>query len=388
MAYTKSVTKKRVIARRRKTVTRRKSTRRAPVRRRAAMKRPGHKMTTMHAGPLYNSDRARVRMNIVEDEFLEELVATASTPQRLTYALNGIYDPYLGAGGGSVSGYTLMSTQYGFSMVKGSKIEVQVRRTIDTDQNSPYDVVVVPIPSAGSASLPTSIATLREQPYAKFIAGTAIGSDRHNKIVSYMSVTKIEGLKDIYAPSYRSTTGANPAIIPIWCIALQQADPTVASLSVSVIVSVKITYYVEWFNRYANPSNYLDKVLQRAADKGILDDIRKELIPTSPVEVRPKKYVKSCDHKDECKCVRPSIAIEDEVSDEEDYDLPAQTPGVPPHDQPVIPKELPPKALEAPGPAPDRAPTSILPPGGAVARRVRTVEASLDRRVSTPVVRK
>lgn len=375
----------------------RKAPRRKTVRRKFAKKsvrkRAGHKMTTMRAGPFYNSDRAHVKMVIAEDEFKEELVATAGTPQRLTYALNGIYDPYLGAGGGSVSGYSLMSSQYGYSMVKGSKMELTIRRTTDTADNGPYDVCLIPIPSSGSSSLPSSMATMKEQPYAKFIPGVSIGADKAHRITSYMSVTKIEGLKDIYAPSYRAATGSNPSIIPVWMIGLQMADPSQTTLTISVIVSVKITYYVEWFNRLTNPGSFIDKVLKKAIETGLVDELKKEVSPSSPVIPRKKNYIKDdriCDHKEECKCsVLSKVLDEDSDLDEEYDDMPTQTPSKGRHHQPVIPPELPPKAAAPEGPVPARAPASTPPPGGpASSHKVRRAVAILDHPVSTQVLRK
>lgn len=361
-------------------------TRRAGVRRTRAVKRSGRKIRTMTAGPFYNSDRAHVKLRFCEPPYIVSCPALVSAPHVDQYAINGIYDPALGVGGSSCSGYTLMTSQYGYSLVKGARITVNVRRAVDTDQNSPFDGFVCPITSEGSASPPTSLATWQEQPYCIRIRGTSIGSDKGHTVHQYMSVAKIQGLKDIYAPSYRAASGANPVTMPRWYVGFINGDPGIAADQVSLVVTVSITYYVEFFERYSNPGSFIDKALKAAKEAGILQKLYDENHRSTPYPILPKKRL-DCDHK-ECKCeIKSESEPEDSDLDEEFDDLPAGVPVVSPLDQPAIPKELPPKALETPGSVPDRAPTSA-PPGGVVARRVRLVEASQDRPKSTQVVRK
>lgn len=265
--------------------------------------------------------------------------------------MNGLYDPNTGTVGVTQpSGYTLMSQQYGYYFVKGSKITVTVRRALAAgqDSNNPYDVLVVPVASATVASPPSGYIQYREQPYCKYKGGVSISADQGHTISSYMSIGKIEGLKDLYTASYRAT-GANPSAVPEWHIIIH--NPQTLTEVLPFTIEVKIVYYVEWFNRKAAPAALLDKVLVEAQKCGLLDEVKKSLRGPEGLVVDPEKK-RLCQHNADCKC--PFVVAEDE----EEFDaIPGRTPGKGAHPQPVIPQELPPKAVPPPGLVPGRAPT-------------------------------
>lgn len=332
----------------------RKTTGRKKMRKRM-QRRPGHKISTSRTSPTFQSDRVHCKHIFVDDPYTGIISSTQGSTVRYRYAMNGLQDPNLGTATNQPSGYTLMQAQYGFYFVRGSKITVTVRRTLDTaqDSNNPYDIMVVPIPSAATTSPPAGYLQYRDQPYCKYKGGVSISADMGHTITSYMSIGKIEGLKDLYSPSYRANS-ANPSVVPEWHIILH--NPSALSQVLPFDIEVKIVYYVEWFNRRAAPSSLVDKVLIAAQRSGLLDEVKQSLQGPPGMITEPEKKIK-CKHLVDCKC--PFIQSDPEDSDPDmEFDaLPGRTPGKGAHHQPVIPEELPPKAGHHPGLVPGRAPT-------------------------------
>lgn len=374
--------------RRKKTATK-KSTRRAGTRKRRPVKRSartkrtvrkrGSRITAIKGRPLFNADQARVKMLYAEPMF-----TTGSLPlgvYRDRYALNGAYDPYMGAGGGQPSGFATLAAQYGSYYVHGSKITVTVTRD-DGNTNRPYDMAICPISYLGATTPPTSMSQYREQPYCKYRAGTTVTTDGIHTMTHYMSVNKIEGMQDTWAASYRGGVASNPTALSEWHILF--SDP-LAATNVVLDYSVKIVYYVTWINRLSNPASFMDEIIKEAKKTGLMDEVKRRLMPIEVVTegsrvrtlpVRPESKEPMTD---------PEIDSYPDDPDEEFDDLPGEareTSSSPPVD---IPKACPPKASSCLSEVPVRAPTSVPPPGGPVLR-TRISDASVLRRPSTKTV--
>lgn len=316
--------------------------------------------------------------------YVEDTFNTGNLPAgiyRDRYALNGLYDPYLGAGGGQPSGFATMAAQYGQYYVHGSKITVRVTRD-DGNTNRPYDMCICPISFFGATTPPTTFATYREQPYCKSAMGTQINTDGVHTLSAYMSVNKIEGMQDTWASSFRGGIAANPTSLPEWHVVFR--DP-IGATNIQLDYSVKITYYVTWINRLANPAAFLDEIIKESKKTGLMDEVKKRLMPAEPIIDGSK--VRTHPIRSESK--EPEMDLEfdsyPDDPDDEDDDSPDEARETGDSPPAGIPKECAPKAKHRLSEVAGKPPAPVPPPGGAIVRTRRPSASVLDRPQSKTV---
>lgn len=103
-------------------------------------------------------------------------------------------------------------------------------------------------PTLTTAAFTTLTEQAEEQPYSKFktIGGSNVS---FNRIKHYMSTNKILGVPRVYGeanPNLRSAVTTNPSELWYWIITAAAGDLT---SSVTQMCQVKLTYYVEFYNR-------------------------------------------------------------------------------------------------------------------------------------------
>ncbi len=191
------------------------------------------------------------------------------------YALNSVFDPYLGTGGGQPGGLARMFAQYKYVRVWGSTITLKVGRS-EHDSDYPYDVALVPITYGGAGSPPSILSTYIEQPYALWKRGCSVYADQPHVLTSHMETAKLAGLPDvgIYNTNWYHDVTANATYTHEWHVVVTQ--PIALVNNTNLEITVEITYDCEFFMRLAQPTAFLDKVISKVKDSGLEDEVKEE----------------------------------------------------------------------------------------------------------------
>lgn len=230
-----------------KTYVRKPKYRRRPMRR---MRRT--KISTTRVKNIFGSDRLKVKLkytyigsslNTVSDDFNYNL-----------FALNTPVDPGLLQSSNNATGYSTYAAMYQNYYCAGSAIKVQV---VNMDIDVPMRLSVVPLPREQSQALTsTTDANVISNPYAKTrILGNATGGDR-SVIKHFMTIRKLTGKpdanssdEDLIGDTTTAPGGSNtiPNTTFQWFIGVQAL--TNVTDNIDTLLSVEITYYIEFFNR-------------------------------------------------------------------------------------------------------------------------------------------
>lgn len=234
------------------------------------------KITTVKEKNTYGSDRTLCRMKYVEPTFILSLTGTAIT--KYNFSMTDLNDPYIGVGGGVPSGFGYMTTLYRTFLTHGAKITTTVT---NANSSTDYEVEFCIVAYSDNAGSATTMETAREQPYSRFRAMTGTrGSASQATITSYMSLKKIQGLKNIRDNACYGESGSTPTLTPYFCIFL--SSPQHITGTVELVIDVKITYYVEWFERLQSSSVFFDKLITYMRKKGLWDKIQAEMKALDP----------------------------------------------------------------------------------------------------------
>lgn len=154
---------------------------------------------------------------------------------------NSCFDPDFSGVGKQPLGFDQWANMYNKYRVRASKIVIQLSNTNTT---VPASVSLYP---SEDASLPGTIEGALSQPYSKQKISGIASSTPNLTLTHYMSSKKMLGVKSIeMADEFAAFTTADPTNEWFWII-------FVANLSTAGVVTfqglVKITYYVEFFDR-------------------------------------------------------------------------------------------------------------------------------------------
>lgn len=170
---------------------------------------------------------------------LEATSVSASSSVAWTYQ-SSMYDPYAPVGGHQPMFFDQYAAMYRKYTVLGIAYELQAC----TDGATTGPLIVIATPSADSTP-PTSISIARERPGSK---ETIVSNNYKGRLKGYMSVAKTLGVSrrnilndDIYS-ALVSTNPANVANLFV------QAFNSSAGYAVSVYITLRLTYYVRFFD--------------------------------------------------------------------------------------------------------------------------------------------
>jgi hypothetical protein len=213
--------------------------------------------------PLFQADRALVKHRYAEAPYKWTVSSLSTEFER--YRLNDLFDPYVGTGGGSPSGFTLMSSQYTYFRVHKSRIKVQLNRAEHTFDDSLF-VAIAPLPYGAVVSPPTSIEQLIAQPYSKHKVMTgAFGNKSSIELSHTMTVEKIQGERDIYTSAYSGGAATSPVIVPEWVIGIFNSNTGANAI---LDVQVTVDYWSEWTVRRSAPLALIERALRFYAING------------------------------------------------------------------------------------------------------------------------
>jgi hypothetical protein len=253
-------------------------------------------------------DRTFVRLRFLETPYQTGNL-TGATLYVDKYALNAVYDPYLGSGGTQPSGFAEMFNQYQWCRVWGSTITVRVTR-VEHQSDSPYEICIVPIPYGATPTPPSSLKQYVEQPYASYSEGVSVYADAPHVIRKRMDVCRLMGVPpySLAEAGYIQNDSANTANICQWHVVLLQPNSVVSNTALQL--SVEIIYDCEFFNRTANPSQFVDRLLREAKTSGKLAEMRAEAsVPIKPI---PRYISTDDDSKDfvvDETSIKPSVLV-------------------------------------------------------------------------------
>lgn len=181
-------------------------------------------------------DRYMCKLNFVD----LDTVNSFTSNQKL-YRGNGPYDPEVPIGGGQPAGFDQLLALYKNYRVHSSAIHVELAQSGST-AHAPWLISVRP----NSTNTFLGRIPETESPYCKYIVGT--GNEVSSvKLYNYMGTKKLLGLKSIDQEENLTGDSANfPATQWYWSVSMSSMD---AITNISCERMVKITYWIEFFNR-------------------------------------------------------------------------------------------------------------------------------------------
>lgn len=166
-----------------------------------------------------------------------------------SYSLNSAFDPYIGLGGGTCSGWAAWAGMYDRYLCYGAKFVVHVAAGITS--GIPLTIGLAACHTGEALPGPAALIDwLRESPSYKIISRTITGAGITNsewartRFSKYYAVKRIQGVKSInYEEDYSGPTTGDPAIEPpVYLVAVQSTLGTM-----TMVTTVDITYYVKFY---------------------------------------------------------------------------------------------------------------------------------------------
>jgi len=249
------------------------------------------RISTSRMKDTYQSDKVFVRLKYKEPTYTAS--QSLGTLYEQKYAINDIFDPYLGVGGGQPSGYATMYANYRYAICHGAKITVTVSNTVNQNDNC-TDICIVPY-AAGNTTAST-FETACEQPYAiKRTLNSAKSGNPQVILKQFITTRKIEGQKNLRQDLYETINGVSPANIAFWSIFSQTSTGQGTGLN-TFTWDIRITYYCEFYGRENTPASIVDSLIKDAKASGKWDELihkddeKKEAFVKDYVR-KPFKYV-------------------------------------------------------------------------------------------------
>lgn len=230
--------------------------------------------STLFSRTSQTTDREFVRLRYAEPLYDLGNIGSITSPTVEKYALNAVYDPYLGVGGGQPGGLARMFAMYAFCRVWGSRIRVTATRS-EHGNDIPYILVVVPISWAATTSPPTILSTYIEQPYARKKTGGSAFSDKCTTITHKMRTPKISGLSasGLMESAWAHNSTANTFYLNQWHIVLA----TEALVTAGIALSVEMVFDCEFYGRLAQPTAYFFDFHAAAVAAGMEQEVKRYL---------------------------------------------------------------------------------------------------------------
>lgn len=198
---------------------------------------------TLVVQPNVLADRTKVRLRYSTYTDLLSLVGAATSD---AFYGNGLYDPYVAAGGEQPMGFDQWNNFYNKHVVIGSGIRVQC---MNMGLTAPTQTAIVSLTPCITGSLPTvdnRLETLRETQYSKW---TAVNIATPKNLYHYMSTAKMFGKSADAIQSednYSGTAGSNPATTWQWLIGMDAVDGTSTT---AMYFTIDIWYDVIFYDR-------------------------------------------------------------------------------------------------------------------------------------------
>lgn len=165
--------------------------------------------------------------------------AAGSVPQLHAFALNGMYDPDLTFTGHQPRGFDQYAAFYTKYEVRASRISMLIIN------NSTVAAKLAILPVSSSASVPSDVDGMMEQPYCKWKLVNGNASQNVSRLTHFSTTKKITS-RNIDSVNYTASFTANPAITHSWNILCEALDG-VSTTDVQVIFVV--TYYARCYAR-------------------------------------------------------------------------------------------------------------------------------------------
>lgn len=197
-------------------------------------------------------DSLRTKFTYVE----QVLIQNASLPyNNYIFHGNSVYDPDSTGVGHQPRGFDEWSNFYKKYRVYASSIEVDFFQ----DQSAANGLVntwILPT-SEAPTSITYGIVSIGENPYSSTGTISPYVGTGTSKLKHYMTTAKMFGEKDINDNLYEGTmgnfgSGSNPPSLWYWVIGGETVDVTIP---IKVRATVKVTYYVEMFDRVSLPGS-------------------------------------------------------------------------------------------------------------------------------------
>lgn len=174
---------------------------------------------------------------------IQSLNTFSQAYQDYIYRGNSVYDPNYTGTGNQPQGFDEWSAFYGQYRVYGSKMTC----TFIDSSGTNYAQSVAIIPNLSTTAFTDPIRVI-ETPYSSSSTITLNSGLGKRTLSSYMSTAKMWGIDKQTVSSgdlYRATTGNNPTNNWYWHVFAYDMGASEAS----VYIQVKITYYLEMFDR-------------------------------------------------------------------------------------------------------------------------------------------
>lgn len=157
---------------------------------------------------------------------------------------NSINDPDFTGVGHQAMGHDDWKTMYAKYLVNASKIEVWFLGAASA-ATSILNVGIVPVTTSTALSA-SDVDVFNENPYARQKIVNGASAQGWSKITSYMSTSKMYGMRIGNDDQFTANFDANPGYEWFWQVYAGSVDE---SSDVYCMLKVKITYYVKCFKR-------------------------------------------------------------------------------------------------------------------------------------------
>lgn len=203
-------------------------------------------------GTLPFPDKMRCCLTYASDPI--QLLDGQSAVQRYQFRGNDLFDPDFTGTGAQPQYFDQLAALYGRFRVYGSSICVEAYPTASNGAPSSVGANVVVVPSTVTLASAT-LAQAQGLPRAKR-AFVVINSQKFQFVESH-STSEILGVKDVEgADRLQALVTTTPAEVWLWAIVAQTAVPTV---NASLMLSVRISYDVEFFDRTSPSQSLLEQ---------------------------------------------------------------------------------------------------------------------------------
>lgn len=186
-------------------------------------------------------------------------ITTTTTLGEILIQANNANDP-----GGALSAfqpvwYDQLQAFYNRYVVWGAKLEVNCHNATNS---VPYTIIVFPSRTATGA---TTIVDTGSQPFAKVRQGGGASGNDFVRIVHFMTTARMMGRPPGVTTAFSGTANSNPSMIWYFIIGSQATD---ATTSVTVHDEIRLTQYIELYDRNSADASTLNLIKQKKKRSG------------------------------------------------------------------------------------------------------------------------
>lgn len=202
---------------------------------------------TVRSNPTFMPDRYFTKLQYSDFTTVTDALGTGGRWTSRIYRGNGIFDPDQAIGGMQPLAFDQLTAMYRRYRVYASKIHVRVH-SLNSSGVAPYYLAVCPYAGTNFSSTGW-VNDIVEQPYVRYF--TRNQYDANPAIKHCMSTAKIYGLNKNTVKTddtFSAAAGSLPASQWSWIVAVGNLNVG-ASADTSYILEIKMTYYVEFYDR-------------------------------------------------------------------------------------------------------------------------------------------